>query len=222
MKDKFVYSLPKNGYEEWNNNPEIFMLNRMEPHVDVVPFDDERQAQTGGKKDSSSYLSLNGAWKFRLVDRPADRDRSFIRPDFDRTGWADITVPGHWQTQGHDYPQYTNVRYPWEAHDPISPPFAPENYNPVGSYIRGFTVPDAWEGKPVYLSFQGVESAFYVWVNGDMVGYSEDSFTPAEFDVTPYLRKGENVLAVEVFRWCDGSWMEDQDFFRLSGIFRDV
>ena len=222
MKQKFNYIPPQNGYEEWNNNPDIFMLNRMEPHVDVVPFDHDTQALTGSKKDSASYLCLNGQWKFNLVDKPADRDRSFIDPAFDVSNWTDITVPGHWQTQGFDYPQYVNIRYPWEVDDPIAPPFAPENYNPVGSYRRVFTIPDSWKDNPVFLSFQGVESAFYCWINGDMVGYSEGSFTPAEFDITPYLKDGENTLALEVFRWCDGSWLEDQDFFRLSGIFRDV
>ncbi|WP_370621935.1 glycoside hydrolase family 2 TIM barrel-domain containing protein [Bacillus sp. JCM 19034] len=134
----------------------------------------------------------------------------------------DINVPGHWQLQGYDYPHYTNVRYPWEGKEDIKPPFAPTEYNPVGQYIRTFTVPKQWRDQPVYISFQGVESAFYVWVNGELVGYSEDTFTPAEFDLTPYLQEGENKLAVEVYRWCDASWLEDQDFWRLSGIFRDV
>ncbi|MCL1909624.1 MAG: beta-galactosidase, partial [Kiritimatiellaeota bacterium] len=222
MKPKFKHTAPANGFEEWNNNPEIFQLNRLEPHVDVVPYDSVKAALGGRKEDSSSYMSLNGKWKFKLVGKPAERDKTFMFDDADCSTWDDITVPGHWQTQGYDQPRYTNIKYPWEDVDKISPPFAPVNNNPVGCYKREFEIPESWDGRVVTISFQGVESAFYCWVNGEMVGYSEDSFTPAEFDITPYLKKGRNTLAVEVFRWCDGSWLEDQDFVRLSGIFRDV
>src|SRR5699024_5922306 len=113
-------------------------------------------------------------------------------------------------------------RYPWEDTEDIQPPFAPTQYNPVGQYVQTFTIPAGWQDQPVYINFQGVESAFYVWLNGDLVGYSEDTFTPAEFDLTPYLIDGENKLGVEVYRWSDASWLEDQDFWRMSGIFRDV
>ncbi|MCL6457868.1 MAG: DUF4981 domain-containing protein, partial [Gorillibacterium sp.] len=157
-----------------------------------------------------------------LVDTADERPVDFYKIDYDCTAWAEIPVPAHWQFHGYDYPQYTNVTYPWVGKEDIKAPFAPTRYNPVGSYIRSFTIPANWQDNPVYLSFQGVESAFYVWVNGELVGYSEDTFTPAEFDITPYLVQGENKLAVEVYRWCDASWLEDQDFWRLSGIFRDV
>jgi beta-galactosidase len=222
LRSKFVYEPPKNGYPEWNNNPEIFELNRMKAHATLMPYATVEEALKGDRAASSFMLSLNGTWKFAFAENPDKRVKEFYRTDYDTSGWESIQVPGHWQLQGYDYPQYTNVKYPWEGKEDIKPPFAPTAYNPVGSYVRTFTVPEAWKGRPVYISFQGVESAFYVWVNGDLVGYSEDTFTPAEFDITPYLREGENKLAVEVYRWCDASWLEDQDFWRLSGIFRDV
>jgi beta-galactosidase len=165
---------------------------------------------------------LNGDWKFHFSENPDQRIRNFYETEYDDRSWNEIMVPSHWQLQGYDYPQYTNITYPWVGKEDIKPPFAPTKYNPVGQYRNSFTIPKGWEGQPVYLHFEGVESAFYVWVNGEMVGYSEDTFAPAEFDVTPYLIDGENQLAVEVYRWCDASWLEDQDFWRMSGIFRDV
>ncbi|MDQ0090160.1 beta-galactosidase [Paenibacillus anaericanus] len=223
MRQKLVYIPPANGYPEWDNNPELFQVNRMEAHATWIPFDTKEEAFIGDFKASSNYLSLNGLWKFSYADTPDKRIRSFYEQDYDCSSWAELTVPSHWQLHGYDYPQYTNVNYPWSEREPeLKPPFAPSKYNPVGSYVRTFTVPEGWAEKPVFISFQGVESAFYVWVNGDLVGYSEDTFTPAEFDITPYLTPGENKLAVEVYKWCDASWLEDQDFWRLSGIFRDV
>ncbi|RUT41437.1 DUF4981 domain-containing protein [Paenibacillus anaericanus] len=223
MRQKLVYIPPANGYPEWDNNPELFQVNRMEAHATWISFDTKEEAFIGDFKASSNYLSLNGLWKFAYADTPDKRIRSFYEQDYDCSSWAELTVPSHWQLHGYDYPQYTNVNYPWSEREPeLKPPFAPSKYNPVGSYVRTFTVPEGWAEKPVFISFQGVESAFYVWVNGDLVGYSEDTFTPAEFDITPYLTPGENKLAVEVYKWCDASWLEDQDFWRLSGIFRDV
>ncbi|MBD0383523.1 DUF4981 domain-containing protein [Paenibacillus sp. WST5] len=194
----------------------------MEAHATLMPYRTVEEAIAGQKTASDFYQSLNGTWKFHFAENAEARPSEFYRTDYDCRNWADMAVPSHWQLQGYDYPQYTNIVYPWVGHEDLQPPFAPVKYNPVGSYVRSFSVPKAWEGQPVYLSFQGVESAFYVWVNGDLVGYSEDTFTPAEFDITPYLTEGENKLAVEVYRWCDASWLEDQDFWRLSGIFRDV
>ncbi|WP_211750066.1 glycoside hydrolase family 2 TIM barrel-domain containing protein [Paenibacillus sp. Marseille-Q4541] len=222
MSQKYQYVPPANGYPEWNNNPEIYQLNRLKAHTAFTPFHSLEDALSGDPVLSTARLSLNGQWKFSFAENPEKRISHFYELDYDDSEWQEITVPAHWQLQGYDYPQYTNVRYPWEGKEEISPPFAPTEYNPVGSYIQKFTVPDAWNGQPIYISFQGVESAFYVWVNGDLVGYSEDTFTPAEFDLTPYLKPGENKLAVEVYRWCDASWLEDQDFWRMSGIFRDV
>jgi len=222
MPSKFVYHPPANGYPDWNNNPERFQLNRMEAHADIFPYPTAAEAAADERESSSYYRSLNGKWKFSFAENPDKRNKEFYKAGYDVSGWDEIDVPSHWQLQGYDYPQYTNVRYPWHGKEDIKPPFAPTEYNPVGAYVRTFTVPAEWAGQPVFVSFQGVESAFYVWVNGDMVGYSEDTFTPAEFDLTPYLIEGENTIAVEVYRWCDASWLEDQDFWRLSGIFRDV
>ncbi|MFD2611754.1 glycoside hydrolase family 2 TIM barrel-domain containing protein [Paenibacillus gansuensis] len=221
-KSKFKYTPPANGYPEWNNNPDIFQLNRLEAHATWISYNTLEEALKGDFESSSSYHSLNGTWKFAWSENPAKRPEDFYKNNFSTDTWDDIKVPAHWQLQGYDYPQYTNINYPWSVREPLKAPFAPVEYNPVGSYVRSFTVPEAWKGKPVFISFQGVESAFYVWLNGELVGYSEDTFTPAEFDLTPYLTEGENRLAVEVYRWCDASWLEDQDFWRMSGIFRDV
>lgn len=222
MKTKFNYTSTANGYPEWNNNPEITHLNRMNAHAVLMPFDTVEEAIKGERCSSRYFKSLNGMWKFSLAENPGKRIRNFYETGFDCSSWDEVKVPAHWQFQGYDYPQYTNVVYPWSGREDLTPPFAPTEYNPVGSYVKDFTVPEEWSGQPVYISFQGVESAFYVWVNGDLVGFSKDTFSPSEFDITPYLCKGENKLAVEVYRWCDASWLEDQDFWRLSGIFRDV
>ncbi|WAA09276.1 glycoside hydrolase family 2 TIM barrel-domain containing protein [Fervidibacillus albus] len=221
-KEKFKYEPPKNGYPEWNNNPEIFQLNRLEAHATLMPYLTFHEALKGERTASPFYQSLNGRWKFAFSETPEKRNREFYKTEAECGDWEEIQVPSHWQLQGYDYPHYTNVRYPWEGKEELKPPFAPVKYNPVGQYVRTFTIPEHWRDFPVYISFQGVESAFYIWVNGHLVGYSEDSFTPAEFDLTPYLVDGENKLAVEVYRWSDASWLEDQDFWRLSGIFRDV
>ncbi|MEO3946964.1 glycoside hydrolase family 2 TIM barrel-domain containing protein [Gorillibacterium sp. CAU 1737] len=222
MPNKFIYTPPTNGYPEWNNNPDIFQLNRMAAHASFVPYPTAEEALKRDPSATPFLHSLNGEWSFHFAENPASRPVDFYRNDYDTSNWATIPVPSHWQLQGYDYPQYTNVVYPWVGKEDIKPPFAPTNYNPVGSYLRTFAVPEEWNGQPVFISFQGVESAFYVWLNGELVGYSEDTFTPADFDLTPYLVPGENRLAVEVYRWCDASWLEDQDFWRLSGIFRDV
>jgi len=226
----------KNGYPAWNNNPDVFEINRLPARSIFCGFDDPAKALAAVNSvpgadgvtlpaavaSSPRFLSLNGKWKFHHVDTPDARPVDFYKSNFDSSAWGEITVPAHWQLEGYDYPQYTNVRYPWEKSEALVPPFAPQKFNPVGSYLRTFTVPESWAGMETVISFQGVESAFYVWLNGEFVGYSEDSFTPAEFDLGPFLKTGENRLAVEVYRWCDASWLEDQDFWRLSGIFRDV
>ena len=156
--------------------------------------------------------------RLTLTNRP----EHFYELDFELLGWGDITRSRHIQFKDYGNPQYVNTMYPWDGHNEIRPPEIPTDYNPVGSYVKIFNVPDNMENKPVYISFQGVESAFYVWLNGEFVGYSEDCFTPAEFDLTPFLTEGENKLAVEVYQRSTGSWLEDQDFWRFSGIFRDV
>ncbi|WP_427179401.1 glycoside hydrolase family 2 TIM barrel-domain containing protein [Paenibacillus sp. TC-CSREp1] len=223
MRKKLVHTPPANGYPEWNNNPETFQVNRLPAHANMVAFPSIEEALSSEFTASPWYQSLNGLWRFSFAETPEQRIASFYENDYDASSWDEISVPSNWQLQGYDYPHYTNMTYPWVEREPeLKPPFAPATYNPVGSYIRTFTVPADWKDRPVLLHFEGVESAFYVWVNGELVGYSEDTFTPAEFDITAYLTEGENKLAVEVYRWCDASWLENQDFWRLSGIFRGV
>ncbi len=212
-----------NGYPYWNNNPETFQVNRQPSHVSDVPFADLPTALDGQLNASPFRQPLNGVWKFHLSDNPDARPERFYENDFTEVAsWDDIQVPSSWQVLGYDHPIYTNITYPWTGTETPSPPFAPTEYNPVGSYKRTFYLAPEWDGRQIYLSFQGVESAFYVWVNGTFVGYSEDSFTPKDFDVTEVVNAGWNAISVEVYRWSDGAWLEDQDMIRLSGIFREV
>ncbi|MEO1012462.1 MAG: glycoside hydrolase family 2 TIM barrel-domain containing protein, partial [Bacteroidota bacterium] len=165
-----------------------------------------------------NYKSLNGIWKFNWAAKPADRPTAFYEEDYDVSQWDEIDVPADWQMRGYGYAQYSNITYPF----PKNAPYIPHDNNPVGSYKKKVNLPAAWKGKQVFIHFGGVNSAFYLWVNGKKVGYSEDSKTPTEFDITSYVAEGENDIAVEVYRWCDGSYLEDQDFWRLSGIEREV
>ncbi|MFY0652418.1 MAG: DUF4981 domain-containing protein [Cyclobacteriaceae bacterium] len=204
--------------KEWEN-PEIFQINREYPHATFFRHDSEQSAlKTTKFENSPFYQSLNGIWKFNWVKKPAERPEYFYRDDFDVSGWEDIKVPSNWEIEGFGIPIYTNVKYPF----PVNPPFVNRDYNPVGSYKREFEVSDNWEDKEIYLHFGGVRSAMYVYVNGNLIGYNEGSKTPAEYKITKYLKEGKNTLAVEVYRWSDASYMEDQDFWRLSGIERDV
>jgi beta-galactosidase len=205
---------------EWDN-PAIVHVGTQKPHSTLMVYPSAELARTGDRAQSPWFLSLNGTWKFRGSLRPSDRPADFYRPDFSDATWDTIPVPSSWQMHGFDIPIYTNIIYPWPQ-DPSKPPQVPYAFNPVGSYRMHFTVPPAWNGRPVYLHFDGVDSAFYAWVNGHKLGYSEDSRTPAEFDLTPYLKAGSNLLAVEVYRFGDGAFLEDQDMWRMSGIFRDV
>lgn len=208
--------------DEWNGKTRDFAVNVLKPHVTSMPYSSVEEAVKGDRHGSEWYQSLTGTWKFFHVDKPSERNNDFYKDDYNVSGWDDLPVPSSWQIYGYDHPIYTNVIYPWSQSNRVSAPYAPTEFNPVGHYRRNFTVPEGWDGKQIRLHFEGVESAYYVWVNGNYVGYSEDTFTGHEFDVTKYLRKGENNVSVQVFRWCDGSWLEDQDFIRLSGIYRDV
>ena len=185
---------------EWQA-PAIVGVNRERPHATLPIYQDETSALARVRTTSPFTQSLNGPWKFHWVVKPADRPAHFWRADFDDAAWGTIRVPSNWQLEGYDVPIYTNSRYPWGEADP---PHVPADHNPVGSYRRHFTVPPAWGGRQVFLTFDGVESVFYVWINGSRVGYSEDSRTPAEFDVTKYVKPGDNLVAVEVYRWSDG------------------
>ena len=214
----FSDALPlKAQYAEWEN-PQINAVNKEPARASFMGYQSEAAALEDDYSKSPWYLSLNGIWKFNWVDQPEKRPVDFYREDFDISGWNDIPVPSDWQMQGYDYPIYLNMRYPF----PMNQPFISHEYNPVGSYKRSFTVPKSWKNMEVYIHFGGVNSAMYLWINENYVGYSEDSKTPAEFDITRYLKKGQNNVSVQVYRWCDGSYLEDQDFFRLSGIERDV
>ena len=214
----YLVPLAAQDVPDWEN-PEVFGINRERPHASFYRFATGRDALAGKPyTDSPFYASLNGTWKFNWVSLPAERPEFFYRPDYDVSDWDDIPVPANWELEGFGTPIYTNITYPF----PKNPPYVDHDYNPVGSYRRDFTVPADWDGREVYLHFGGVTSAYYVWVNGARVGYNEGSKTPAEFRITDYLREGDNVLAVEVYRWSDASYLEDQDFWRLSGIDRDV
>ena len=207
-----------NNNDDWQN-PRIVERNKEPAHVPLVPFPDEAAALSGDLTRCPYRILLDGVWDFAYAPNPASAPAGFEAPDFDSSGWNAITVPGNWQLQGYDKPIYTNVQYPFPIDDL---PRVPEDDNPTGSYRRTFSIPAEWEGRQVFLLFEGVDSAFHIWVNGVPVGYSQDSRTPAEFNITPYIHSGENTVAVRVYRWSDGSYLEDQDFWRLSGIFRSV
>jgi beta-galactosidase len=212
---------------DWEN-PRVFGINKEPARASYTPFADEGSAL---KEDGASRLvqSLDGMWKFHWVKRPELRPADFYKPDFDVSSWKEIPVPSNWEMEGYGTPIYTNITYPFKRDYPRVTD-TPDDHSwtafdqrdPVGSYRREFTVPDAWNGRQTYLVFNGVNSAFYVWINGEKVGYSQDSRMTSEFNITKYLKPGQNLIAVEVYRWCDGSYIEDQDFWRMSGIFRDV
>ena len=218
------------GFAQVNDweNPALIGRNKEPAHCTLIPYETMQQALVGTRDASPFFRSLNGTWQFNWVKAPDERPVDFYRVNFDAGDWDEISVPSNWQMEGYGTPIYTNVTYPFKKDPPRVMGPVPEDWtkaalpNPVGSYRRSFTVPPSWRGRQVFLHFEGVKSAMYVWVNGEQVGYSQGSMTPAEFNITDYLGDGENVLAVEVYRWSDGSYLEDQDFWRLSGIYRDV
>ncbi|MEO1009845.1 MAG: glycoside hydrolase family 2 TIM barrel-domain containing protein [Bacteroidota bacterium] len=213
-----VYSSTTWENPEWED-PEIFQIGREDPVASFYRYTDVDEALKNEHwANSNLYRSLNGTWDFYWSKNPMERPDDFYTEGFDLTGWDTIPVPSNWEIQGHGIPVYTNVTYMF----PANPPYIPHTANPVGSYKRKFEMPREWDGKKVYLHFEGVSGAMYVWVNGQMVGYNEGSKTPAAFEVTDIVRPGENTVAVQVLKWSDASYMEDQDFWRLSGIHRDV
>ena len=213
----FVISEDVQSIPDWEN-PKVFERNKEPPHASLVPYADEQTALSAERSRSPWFLLLNSDWKFSLAPNPDLVPKGFHEADFSVAGWGTIPVPSNWQMLGYDKPMYTNVQYPFTP----DPPRVPHDNNPTGLYRRSFEVPDSWGERQVFLVFDGVDSAFYVWVNGEMVGYSEGSRLPAEFNVTKYLHPGENTLAVQVFRWSDGSYLEDQDMWRMSGIYRNA
>jgi beta-galactosidase/beta-glucuronidase len=208
----------KSNRFDWQN-PTLVARNKERGRAHYIPFDNEILALTSDRNASKNILQLNGPWKFHFSPNPTTAPADFFAPTFNDTTWNTIVVPGNWQLQGFDKPIYTNVQYPF----PIKEyPLVPEDDNPTGSYRKDFDLPELWLGCQVFIVFEGVDSAFHLWINGHEAGYSQDSRLPAEFNITPYLIQGKNNISVQVYRWSDGSYLEDQDFFRLSGIYRDV
>ena len=210
------------GYTEWQSNPEIVEVNQLPQHATLMPYENFEQAKKADRYASSCCKLLNGKWKFKLYKNYAYRPSDFAQPHYDAHNWDSVIIPCSWQMQGYDQAQYCNVRYPWETNEDIFPPNAPTMHNPVGCYLKRIHINQSTLSKRLVLCFEGVESAFYLYVNGEKVGYHESTFNRAEFDISKYLVEGSNVIGVEVYRWCTGSWLECQDMWRLGGIFRDV
>ncbi|MDE6929799.1 MAG: beta-galactosidase, partial [Lachnospiraceae bacterium] len=203
----------------WLEDPEIFRVNRLDAHSDHIYYENNEDREAGNR---SLYQSLNGQWRFAFSSRPAERPEDFYKENYDDSGFGTIEVPGHIELQGYDKIHYINTMYPWDGRTFLRPPHIDWDYNPVGSYVTVFDLEKSLQGKRVCISFQGVEQAFFVWLNGKFIGYSEDTFTPSEFDLTDAVRDAGNRLCVEVYKRSNAAWLEDQDFFRFSGIFRDV
>ena len=203
----------------WLEDPTVFRVNRLDAHSDHVTYLDIQELAAG---KTSLRQSLDGLWRFRWSENPESRPADFWKPDFDDSDFDTIQVPGHMETQGYDRIQYINKLYDWDGHAELRPPHIDWRHNPVGSYVTYFDLEETLLEHPVYISFQGVEQAMYVWLNGHFVGYSEDSFTPSEFDLSPYIHPTGNRLCVEVYKRSSAAWLEDQDFFSFSGIFRSV
>ena len=203
----------------WLEDPTVFRVNRLDAHSDHVTYLDIQELAAG---KTSLRQSLDGLWRFRWSENPDSRPADFWKPDFDDSDFDTIQVPGHMETQGYDRIQYINKLYDWDGHAELRPPHIDWRHNPVGSYVTYFDLEETLLEHPVYISFQGVEQAMYVWLNGHFVGYSEDSFTPSEFDLSPYIHPTGNRLCVEVYKRSSAAWLEDQDFFSFSGIFRSV
>lgn len=216
----FTTSLLAGLAPDWED-PMVIGKNKEPAHCTLMPYPDTKTALIGTREASPFHKSLNGNWKFHWVEKPAEAPKDFYRLDYDVSAWDEVPVPSNWQLHGYGIPIYTNVTYPFSPKNP-NPPHIPQDNNPVGSYRTEFTIPDNWKGRQVFMHFDGVKSAFYLWINGEKVGYSQGSMLPAEFNITSFLREGDNVLAAQVYRWSDGSYVEDQDTWRLSGIYRDV
>jgi len=199
-------------------NPEVFERNQVPPHATLMPFEKLEQALEGDRKSSPYHHSLSGTWQFHWAENPDEAPAGFYKSEYQRADWQKIKVPANWQMEGFGFPLFRNVGLP----HPFDPPEVPKGFNPVGSYYRTFKLPADWKGRQVFLHFEGVHSASYVWINGKEAGYNQGGMEPAEYDVTQFLKQGENSIAVKVLRYSDGSYMEDQDTWRLSGIYRDV
>jgi beta-galactosidase len=212
-----IFAQENTSNNDWEN-PEVVGINKEKARAAFFAYRNEKKAILNDKADSPYHINLNGTWKFNWVRKPADRPVDFYKTNYDVSKWDNIKVPAHWELEGYGVPIYTDVSYPF----PNNEPFIPHDYNPVGSYKRNFTIPKNWKGEEIYIHFGGVRSAAYVWVNGKKVGYTQGSKTPAEFNLTKYVKPGKNQLAVEIYRFSDGSYLEDQDYWKVSGFERDV
>ena len=208
------------AWTEWQDQ-QVNEVNRFPLHTDFFAYESEAGALKGAKTQSSNFLSLDGVWKFHFVENADQRPTDFYKTDLDESSWKTIKVPGMWELNGYGDPVYVNVGFPWKGHFKNNPPYVPNEHNHVGSYRRTVTIPADWDGKQVIAHFGSVTSNIYLFVNGRYVGYAEDSKVAAEFDITPYIKKGENLLAFQTFRWSDGTYHEDQDFWRMSGVARE-
>ena len=208
------------SFNEWKD-PEVNSVNRSAMHTNYFAFASADEAKAGIKENSANFMTLNGLWKFNWVRHADARPTDFYQTNFNDKGWDDLQVPGVWELNGYGDPIYVNVGYAWRSQFKNNPPLVPTENNHVGSYRKEIILPADWKGKEIFAHFGSVTSNMYLWVNGRYVGYSEDSKLEAEFNLTNYLKPGKNVIAFQVFRWCDGSYLEDQDFFRYSGVGRD-
>ena len=214
-------SMGAQSFQEWKD-PKVNAVNRAPMHTNYFAYESEHAAKKGIKENSANFMTLNGTWKFNWVKDADSRPTDFWKVGFNDKGWNDIPVPGVWELHGYGDPIYVNIGYAWRNQFENNPPYVPDEENHVGSYRREITVPASWKGKDIIAHFGSVTSNMYLWVNGKYVGYSEDSKLEAEFNLTPYLKPGQkNLIAFQVFRWCDGTYLEDQDFFRYSGVGRD-
>ena len=208
-------------FTEWQD-PHINQVNRLPAHASYFPYLSRKAADEGNMQQSGNYQSMNGQWKFHWVANNNERPTDFYTTSYDDKAWGTIAVPATWELNGYDVPLYSGTNYEWKDVFKNNPPYVPVEGNHIGSYRRSFVIPRSWKGRDVVAHFGAVSSNIYLWVNGHFAGYSEDSRVEAEFNITPYIKYGKpNLIAFQVFRWCDGSYMEDQDAMRYHGVFRD-
>jgi len=207
-------------YTEWHDMS-VNEINRLPVHASFFAYESDQLAMKGDKKQSGRYLSIDGEWRFRWVANADQRPTDFYLTDLDDSDWNTLRTPAIWELNGFGDPEYVNIGFAWRGHFQNNPPEVPVKDNHVGSYRRTIDIPESWNGSQIIAHFGSVTSNIYLYVNGQFVGYAEDSKTAAEFDITPYVKKGKNLLAFQTFRWCDGSYSEDQDFWRLSGVARE-
>ena len=222
----FIFSINTNAQNSsffdniyhYIENPQVFEINQVPGHVPFVPYANVNDALLNKSEKAINFQTLNGQWKFSFADTPEEVNKNFFQPGFDDSSWNEIPVPSNWQMHGYGHPKFRNVAHPFKS----NPPFIPREYNPVGSYRKTIDIPENWDGQQIYLRFEGIRSASMVWVNGKEVGYNQGAFEPSEYDITNFVKSGKNQLSVLVFQWSDGTYLEGQDMWRLSGIFRDV